>query len=77
MLSTKFFKSNFSKGEVQNLFLMFENGYAKLKDVSTTLSSNTPNQDKLVYLFYYPSEGRTKINTKTFSESLVAGFKSV
>lgn len=77
LLSTKFFKSNFSKDEIQNLIISFESGYAKLGQISTTLSRNPPSQDTLIYLFYYPLEGRTKINIKELSEALVTEFKKI
>lgn len=77
LLSTKFFKSNFSKKEIQDLIISFESGYAKLERVSTTLSSKLPSQDTLVYLFYYPIEGRNKVDIKMLSEALVTEFKQI
>lgn len=79
LLSTSFFKSNFSKGEVQKLVIMFPGGKDKcrLQDVSTTLSSSSPSDEKLIYLYYYPRPGRKKINAHDFSKSLVSKFSRI
>lgn len=79
LLSTSLFKSNFSKGEVQKLHILFPEGRDKcrLQDVSTTLSSNSPGEEKLVYLYYYPRQGREKIDAKSFVRSLVSAFDKV
>ena len=79
LLSTSFFKSNFSKGEVQKLMIMFPGGNdgSRLQDVSTTLSSSSPNDEKLIYLYYYPREGREKIDALSFSKDLVSAFNKI
>lgn len=79
LLSTSLFKSNFSKGEVQKLVIMFPEGRDKchLQDVSTTLSSSIPSDEKLIYLYYYPRQGREKIDIKGFATALVAAFNKV
>lgn len=78
LLSTNFFKSNFSKGEVQRLYIMFPEGKPKcqLQTVSPTLSSAPPAEDKLIYLYYYPRPGREKIDVKAFSQALVSAFRT-
>lgn len=77
LISSSFFKSNFSKGEIQKLIIMFPDGRApcRLQDVSTTLSSSSPNGGSLIYLFYYPKEGRGKVNLHEFSADLLNAFK--
>lgn len=79
LLSTSLFKSNFSKGEVQKLVILFPEGRDKcrLQDVSTTLSSNSPGEEKLIYLYYYPRQGREKIDVKLFVRDLVSAFDRV
>lgn len=79
LLSTSFFKSNFSKGEVQKLVIMFPGGRDKcrLQEVSTTLSSSSPSDEKLIYLFYYPRPGREKIDALAFAQDLVSAFRKI
>lgn len=79
LLSSTFFKSNFSKGEVQKLIIMFPDGrdICRLQDVSSTLSSNSPGDEKLIYLYYYPRTGREKVDVKTFAQDLVEAFSGV
>lgn len=79
LLSASFFKSNFFKGEVQKLLIMFPDGNDKcrLEDVSTTLSSNSLGDGKLVYLFYYPKNRKSKVSIRDFTRDLVAEFKKV
>lgn len=76
LLSASFFKSNFSKKDVKKIWIMFPDGNpAELQDVSTMLSSATPTEgaeekDKLFYLFYYPKEGRIKVDVRQFTKDL-------
>lgn len=79
LISTKFFKSNFSKGEVENLIILFPNGKKQclLKDVSSTLSSSSHINDKFIYMYYYPKSGRQKVNTKTFTDALINAFLKI
>lgn len=78
LLSASFFKSNFSKGKVQELPIWFPNGNSpcRLHEVSPTLSSQSPKEDKLYYLFYRPKEGRIKVDIKEFVSDLVKAFRA-
>lgn len=78
LISTKFFKSNFSKGEIKKLPILFPGGNDKclLGDVSSTLSSSSPINEKFMYMYYYPKEGRTKVSRKEFAQALITLFKS-
>ena len=75
LLSTSFFKSNFSKGEVQKLIIWFPNGRnCLLQEVSTTLSSSKPSDSKMLYLYYYPREGRETLDAHEFARDLIQAF---
>lgn len=77
LLSTAFFKSNFSKQEMNRLLILFPAGerIRKLKDVSATLNSRVPPDERFTYLFYYPKSGRVKIDTVSFAKALVDAFE--
>lgn len=78
LLSTSFFKSNFSKGEVQKLLIWFPNGRnCLLEDVSTTLSSNDSDDSKMLYLYYYPREGRETLDAHEFARDLIQAFSNM
>ena len=79
LLSKSFFKSNFSKETMRNLPMLFPGSERKslLGDVSTILSSEQIGDGKLVYLFYYPSENREKIDVLAFSQDLLNEFRSI
>ena len=76
LLSTSFFKSNFSKNNMQEILIMFPSGKQKsrLKEVSTTLSSNRSSDGRLIYLFYYPRPGRKKVDATAFARDLIMAF---
>ena len=78
LLSTSFFKSNFVKGKVQKLLILFsgQNEPSTLDKVSSTLSS-VDNSETLFYLFYYPNEPVGKINRKQFASTLLQEFKRI
>ena len=79
LLSTNFFKSNFSKGDVQKLQVYFPKigDNRSLKEVSATLSSDIPPDTKFVYLYYFPSGKGARINSKDFADALVNAFKLI
>ncbi len=78
LLSTSFFKSNFSKGEVQKLIIWFPNGRnCLLQEVSATLSSSKPSDSKMLYLYYYPKQGRKTINAHDFARDLIQAFSNM
>ena len=74
LLSTSFFKSNFSKDDMKNIFLFFPDGKpaCRLESVSTILTSSALDNDELVYLFYYPQKDN-KINIVNFVKELLSG----
>lgn len=76
-LSTSFFKSNFSKDEMDALLIFFPTGQRihRLADVSSTLQSRVPPDDGFIYLFYYPLEGREKVDAAAFAQALVSAFR--
>ena len=75
ILSASVFMSNFykNKDEVKKIPILFPDikRVCPLKEVATTLSSDEPEEEKLYYLYYYPKEGREKIDTARFSKDLV------
>lgn len=74
LLSTAFFKSNFSKGKVQKLPIVFPNydSASQLEDVSATLSSQASTDEKACYyLFCFPKEGEEGVNVKNFAQDLL------
>ena len=77
LLSTAFFKSNFSKQEIDDLLILFPAGQRihRLKDVATTLNSRSLSDERFTYLFYYPKPGRDKVDAVRFAEDMVAAFK--
>ena len=77
LLSTAFFKSNFSKQEMNRLLILFPAGEQihKLQDVSSTLNSRVPPDERFTYLFYYPKPGRVKADAVSFAQALVDAFK--
>lgn len=83
LLSTSFFKSNFSKEDVKQLQILFpkiEGKPRRLHEISTMLSSNTlawVNDGKFVFLYYCPTENRKRVNSKEFAENMVDRFKSI
>lgn len=78
LLSTKLFKSNFSKGQVQKLNIVFP-GYdlpSPLEEVSATLSSQASTDEKTYYyLFCFPKESGEGINVKEFAEDLLQAIR--
>lgn len=78
LLSTSFFKSNFSKTDMEELLIFFPAGHRtqKLGEVSSTLRSRVPPDDRFTYLFYYPKEGREKIDALSFAADLLSAFRS-
>ena len=78
LLSTSFFKSNFSKGEVQKLLIWLPNGRdCLLQEVSTTLSSSKPGDSKMLYLYYYPQDGRGTLDAYEFAGELIQAFSGM
>lgn len=79
LLSKSFFKSNFSKEIMQNLPILFPEGESpsKFEEVSTTLQSEKTDDEKLVYLFYYPGENRKKVDVCGFAKELLTVCSSV
>lgn len=77
LLSTALFKSNFTKQELGRLLILFPAGdrIHKLEDVSSTLKSRVPPDERFTYLFYYPKEGRVKVDTVSFAAALIDAFK--
>ena len=77
LLSTAFFKSNFSKQEMNRLLILFPAGEQihKLQDVSSTLNSRVPPDERFTYLFYYPKPGRVKADAVSSAQALVDAFK--
>ena len=73
LLSSSFFKSNFSKDDMKNIFLFFPDGKpsCRLENVSTILTSSAHDNDELVYLFYYPQKDN-KINIVRFVNELLS-----
>lgn len=73
LLSTSFFKSNFSKDDMKNIMLFFPNGnpLCRLEKVSTILTSSALSSNELVYLFYYPQKGE-KIDKVGFVKELLS-----
>lgn len=72
LLSTYFYKSVFSKGEVQKLLISFPNKGepSELKEVSSTLSSVSGNED-MIYLYYYPNDVKRKVDVGGFAKELI------
>lgn len=77
LLSTSFFKSNFVKGKVQKLNILFpeQNTPSTLEDVSGVLSGND-DSEKFFYLFYYPGE-RGPIAVRDFADQLCKRFDEI
>ena len=77
LLSTSFFKSNFVKGKVQKLNILFpeQNTPSTLEDVSGILSGND-DSEKFFYLFYYPGEG-SSIAVRDFADQLCKRFDEI
>ena len=75
LLSTSFYKSVFSKGEVQKLLISFSNEKepSELKDVSSTLSSISGDED-MIYLYYYPKKKEEKLDVRRFAKRLIDEF---
>jgi len=77
ILSASAFTSNFSKGKLKELLIVFPGiGYRRLKDVSTVLSSDKPEEEKLYYFFYYPKDGRKKVDRANFVKELANIFSA-
>lgn len=77
LLSTSFFKSNFVKGKVQKLNILFpeQNTPSTLEDVSGVLSGND-DSEKFFYLFYYPGD-RGSIAVRDFADQLCKRFDEI
>ena len=77
ILSASAFTSNFSMEKVKELLIVFPGlTPRRLKEVSTTLSSDGPEEEKLYYFFYYPKCGREKVDTPNFAKELAAIFRA-
>ncbi len=77
LLSTSFFKSNFVKGKVQKLNILFpgQNRPSTLEDVSGILSGND-DSEKFFYLFYYPGE-QGPVAVRDFADQLTKRFDEI
>ena len=77
LISKTFFKSNFSKDDMGKIPIYFpaNQKFCALKKVSTTLSSNRTENEKLIYFYYYPKQNREKIDTDSFSKKLLGILK--
>jgi len=71
-LATNFFKSNFSKGDIRNLQILFsKTGSSRpLKEVSSPLLSTPPSHGRFIYLYYYPRDNGERINAKDFANAI-------
>lgn len=77
ILSASTFTSNFHKDKVKELQIVFPGTDSRrLKEVSTTLSSDGPEDEKLYYFFYYPKRGREKVEVSGFTSELIAIFRT-
>lgn len=75
LLSTNFFKSNFSKGDVQKLKILFPKmGICQLQEISATLSSDIPSDNKFIYLYYFSECKEKRVDSIKFAENLVKAF---
>lgn len=79
LLSKSFFKSNFSKSDVQKLLISFrkEERPSRLSEVSTTLMSNEPSNAKLIFLYYYPKKPNVRVDCIKFAKDLVDAFRPI
>ncbi|MCL2717253.1 MAG: HD domain-containing protein [Lachnospiraceae bacterium] len=78
LLSTNFFKSNFSKGDVQKLRILFpKTEIRNLKEISATLSSEIPSDNKFIYLYYYPAEKNSRVDSTKFAKDLLNAFEKL
>lgn len=78
LLSTSFFKSNFVKGKVQKLMILFsnQNEPSTLDKVSSTLSG-PDSSEKFFYLFYYPRQVKKRVDVKAFATNLLQEFRKI
>jgi len=76
LISRNFFKSNFSKDDVQNLSIYFpQTGKTdELGEINATLSS-VDSSGNFIYMYYYPLPGRARVNLKQFADALKGKFK--
>jgi len=79
LLPADFFKSNFSKGDVQKLKILFpKTGKTScLGEISTALSSPAPSDKQFMFLYYYPVEVGGRVGTKQFATDMVRAFESI
>ena len=74
MISTSLFNSNFSKGQIQNIAIQFDDRISIFKDVSVMLFSEEVSSANMWYLFYYPSE-KGKMNNYEFAREFMEIYK--
>ena len=72
LMSTSFFKSNFSKKDVSKIWIQFPDGKpCLLEEVSPTLSSAAPPDKPLCFIYYYPKQNREKVDIRSFTQDLI------
>lgn len=80
LLSASFFTSNFAKGEVEKLWILFPGGEPRqLGKVSPILSGENKKEQKgenLYYIFYYPKEGRQKVEARQFAKDIITALRA-
>lgn len=78
-LSKSFFKSNFSKKELEKIPIFFPQtkSISELKMVVPTLFSANDPDSSFVYLYYHSKSGREKIDVKSFSKNLIRKLEEI